>query len=227
MIWAHDITKAYNNSPQVIVLKGVNLSIAPGEFVAINGRSGSGKTTLLNILGALDHPTSGRVIVDGEDIDNLNSKEKADFRRTKIGFIFQLFHLIPHLTILENVMLPLQPYRRKLVFNLEERARELIDWVGLAQRSSDFPNYLSGGEQQRVAIARALINHPKVILADEPTGNLDPETGNGILSLLNRFSREQGITVLLVTHDNEISKLAQRILYLEFGKIIEKRIPEC
>ena len=224
MICTEEITKIYNNHSKAAVLDGVNLHIAPGELVAINGRSGSGKTTLLNILGALDHPTSGRVIIDGVDVNKLNSQEKADFRRMKVGFIFQLFYLIPQLTILENVMIPLQPYRRKLPFDLENRASEIIEWVGLSEYTSKFPNYLSGGEQQRVAIARALINQPKIILADEPTGSLDPETGRGIVELLEKFNREQGITILLVTHNPEMSKIAHRNLYLNHGKIVDQLV---
>lgn len=220
MIEAKKITKAYPFRPDVLVLNDVSFRINKGENVAIVGRSGSGKTTLLNMIGTLDKPSGGSVTINGTDIYRMSEEEKADFRRNEIGFVFQLFHLIPQYTILENVMMPLKPYQRKITFDLRKRAREVINWVGLAQRMDAFPDTLSGGEQQRVALARALVNHPKIILADEPTGNLDADTGSGIIQLLQRIKQEEGITIMMVTHNEEIAHDADRILRLQDGQIL-------
>ncbi len=219
IVTTENLTKVYGDGAEARALDGVSLEVGDGEFLAIIGPSGSGKTTLLNLIGTLDHPTSGRVVVDGVDINTLRGNALADFRRQKIGFIFQLFNLVPMLTALENVMLPLLPYRRGLSFNLKERAQELLGVVGLGERLHRLPGQLSGGEQQRVAIARALVNHPKVILADEPTGNVDSKAGQEIVDLLRRLNRELGLTVVLVTHDVALAAQADRMVHLHDGKL--------
>ncbi len=220
MITTENLTKIYTDGAPVRALDDVTLEIAAGEFVAITGPSGSGKSTLLNLIGTLDRPTSGRVVVDGVDVGTLRGNALADFRRERIGFVFQMFHLVPTLTALENVMLPLVPYRRGLKFRLEERARELLEAVGLGDRLHHLPGQLSGGEQQRVAVARALINTPKVILADEPTGNLDSQAGAEIVALLRQLNRERGVTVLVATHNEAVAQAADRILRLRDGRLV-------
>ena len=197
------------------VLQDVNLQIQRGEFVAITGQSGSGKTTLLALLGALDIPDTGEIWVDGMAVHKLRGVAAADFRREKIGFVFQLFYLLPNLTALENVMAPLLPYRRQLKFDLKQRAQELLERVGLASRLGHSPGRLSGGEQQRVAIARALINRPSVLLADEPTGNLDPATGAEVLEILRELQKVGSQTLIIVTHDPKIAELADRNIHLK------------
>ena len=197
------------------VLHDVNLSVQQGEFVAITGPSGSGKTTLLALLGALDTPDSGEIWLHDHAVHKLRGVAAADFRREQVGFVFQLFYLLPNLTALENVMAPLLPYRRKLDFDLKERAKELLERVGLAGRMGHAPARLSGGEQQRVAIARSLINHPKVLLADEPTGNLDPHTGVEVLDVLRELQRAGSQTLIMVTHDPQVAALADRRIHLE------------
>jgi ABC-type lipoprotein export system ATPase subunit len=219
IVTTENLTKVYGDGAEARALDGVSLKVGDGEFLAITGPSGSGKTTLLNLIGTLDHPTSGRVVVDGADVNTLRGDALADFRRQKIGFIFQLFNLVPMLTALENVMLPLLPYRRGLSFNLKERAQELLGVVGLGGRLHRLPGQLSGGEQQRVAIARALVNHPKVILADEPTGNVDSKAGQEIVGLLRRLNRELGLTVVLVTHDAALATQADRMVALRDGRL--------
>ncbi|HNS52702.1 MAG TPA: ABC transporter ATP-binding protein [Anaerolineae bacterium] len=219
IVATENLTKVYGDGAEARALDGVSLEVGDGEFLAITGPSGSGKTTLLNLIGTLDRPTSGRVAVDGVDINTLRGNALADFRRQKIGFICQLFNLVPMLTALENVMLPLLPYRRGLPFNLKERAQELLEVVGLGERLHHLPGQLSGGEQQRVAIARALVNHPKVILADEPTGNVDSKTGQEIVGLLRQLNRELGLTVVLVSHDAALAAQADRMVALRDGRL--------
>lgn len=216
------LIKEYGDGTSVRVLDDVSISIASGEFVAIRGPSGSGKSTLLNLIGTLDNPTSGRVVIDGMDIGTLNGDALADFRRAKIGFVFQLFNLVPTLNALENVILPLLPYRRSLKFNLEGRGRELLTRMRLDGRLHHLPGQLSGGEQQRVAIARALINSPSLILADEPTGNLDTKIGEEIVRLLRQLNQEQGLTLVLVTHDATVASQADRIIHLQDGRLLEE-----
>ena len=200
---------------QLQVLHDVNLSVQQGEFVAITGPSGSGKTTLLALLGALDTPDSGEIWLHEHAVHKLRGVAAADFRREQVGFVFQLFYLLPNLTALENVMAPLLPYRRTLDFDLKERAKELLERVGLAGRMGHAPARLSGGEQQRVAIARSLINRPKVLLADEPTGNLDPHTGVEVLDVLRELQRAGSQTLIMVTHDPQVAALADRRIHLE------------
>ena len=210
------LTKSYAvPNGKLTVLRDVELQVRRGEFVAITGQSGSGKTTLLALLGALDIPDSGEIWLDDIAVHRLQGPAAADFRRQKIGFVFQLFYLLPNLTALENVMAPLLPYRRKLDFDLRQRARELLESVGLGDRMGHPPARLSGGEQQRVAIARALINRPAVLLADEPTGNLDPHTGVEVLDVLREQQRMGNQTLIMVTHDPQIAETADRRIHLE------------
>jgi ABC-type lipoprotein export system ATPase subunit len=213
---AEKLTKSYTiPNGKLTVLRDVELEVRRGEFVAITGQSGSGKTTLLALLGALDIPDSGEIWLDDIAVHRLQGPAAADFRRQKIGFVFQLFYLLPNLTALENVMAPLLPYRRKLDFDLRQRARQLLESVGLGDRVGHPPARLSGGEQQRVAIARALINRPLVLLADEPTGNLDPHTGVEVLDVLREQQRMGNQTLIMVTHDPQIAETADRRIHLE------------
>ncbi len=205
------ISKKYGN---VTALDGVDLSVDRGEMVSIMGPSGSGKTTLLNIIGCMDKPTSGRILVDGIDVASLSQKELTRIRREKIGLIFQQFHLVPYLTALENVMLA-QYYHS--IPDAKE-AMEALEKVGLGERAKHLPSQLSGGEQQRVCIARALINYPSLILADEPTGNLDEKNELIVVDILRALHRD-GHTILIVTHDPEIGALAERSIRLEHGRV--------
>ncbi|MDQ3707037.1 MAG: ABC transporter ATP-binding protein [Chloroflexota bacterium] len=222
IVEAHALSKVYKsaNGPNVAALQDAHFNIERGEFVAIVGPSGSGKSTLLNLLGALDTPTSGRLKIDGVSIAGLSSNGLADFRRNTVGLIFQLFNLVPVLSALDNVKLPLVPYPPKK-FKLNERAQELLAEVGLANRAHHLPSQLSGGEQQRVAVARALINGPKLLLADEPTGNLDSRSGADLMQLFSKLHREQGMTVVMVTHDMAMAEYAQRLIELRDGKVVE------
>ena len=222
MIATKGLTKIYGDGTEVRALHDVSLTVNSGEFVAIMGPSGSGKSTLLNLIGTLDSPTSGIVRVNNVDVGTLSGNALADFRRQTIGFIFQLFNLIPTLTALENVMLPLIPYQRRLPFKLQERARELLEAVGLGQRLSHLPGQLSGGEQQRVAIARALVNEPRIILADEPTGNVDTKAGDEVMELLKRVREEWDQTVVVVTHSPRVAAYADRAYFLKDGSIVDE-----
>jgi ABC-type lipoprotein export system ATPase subunit len=222
MIRVEHLAKSYPSGAVVNALRGVSFAVNRGEFAIIMGPSGSGKSTLLNLIGTLDRPTDGRLEVDGVEPNKLSGDKLADFRRNKVGFVFQLFNLIPELTALENVMMPLLPYRRRLRFDLQARARELLGAVGLGVRADQLPGQLSGGEQQRVAIARALVNEPPVVLADEPTGNLDTKASHEVTELLTRLSRDQRTTVLLVTHNPEVASLGDRVLFLRDGQLLEE-----
>ncbi len=222
MIKIYNITKTYNKgTTKVEALKNVNFSIENGEMVALMGASGSGKSTLLNLIGGLDKCDSGSISIDEENISALNAQKLADFRRDKIGFIFQQFNLIPTLSVIENVMLPLLPIKMKKD-KCYQAAIEVIEKVGLHIRGKHLPRELSGGEQQRVAIARALINKPKIILADEPTGDLDSKTGEKILDLLMTLNKKEKVTIIYATHNNEIAELTERRITLEDGKIIKE-----
>ncbi len=220
IIRAENLRKVYEAGVPVKALRGVSLTVESGEFVAVQGPSGSGKSTLLHLLGTLDTPTSGRLWLLDTEVSTLRGDALADFRREHIGFVFQMFYLIPEMTALENVMLPLLPYRRKAGFDVEARARELLARVGLAERTDHLPGQLSGGEQQRVALARALLNHPSLLLADEPTGNLDTAAGEEVLALLTEMQQETGLTVVLVTHDDDIAARAGRIIRLRDGQVV-------
>ncbi|HLG65316.1 MAG TPA: ABC transporter ATP-binding protein [Ktedonosporobacter sp.] len=200
------------------ILRDINVQVQRGEFVAITGPSGSGKTTLLALLGGLDVPDAGEIWLDGIAVHQLRGAAAADFRRQKVGFVFQLFYLLPTMTALENVMAPLLPYRRQLDFDLKQRAQELLERVGLGGRLSHPPARLSGGEQQRVAIARALINQPTLLLADEPTGNLDPSNGAQVMELLRELQRTGKQTLIMVTHDPALAALADRCIQIGAGQ---------
>lgn len=200
------------------VLKGIDIAIKKGERVGIMGPSGSGKSTLLNMVGALDRPTHGHVLVDGIDISTLNDNELARLRGKKIGFVFQFFYLIPSITALDNVILPMTFSGKKD----ERRARELLKLVGLEKRMHHKPSQLSGGERQRVAIARALANNPEVLLADEPTGNLDSKSGGEIIKLLFKLNKENDLTLIIVTHDEGICSKMERNIYIKDGEIIRR-----
>jgi len=213
-----NVSKTYNAGSQPLhVLKKVNLEIEKGDFIAIMGPSGSGKSTLMHIAGCLDTPTSGKVIFENKDISKLSEAELAQIRNKKIGFVFQTFNLIPRTTTLDNVQLPLI-YAGVEAEKRKTRARETLEQLGLKERAFHFPNQLSGGEQQRTAIARALINKPSIILADEPTGNLDSKTGKEIIDIFKKLNKE-GNTVVLVTHDEQIAKNARKIIRIYDGEI--------
>ncbi len=201
------------------VLRGASLTVAAGEFVSVRGRSGSGKSTLLNLLAGLDRPTHGEIFVGGVCLSCLTSSQLTRFRRDSLGFVFQFFNLIPSLTVTENVLLPAELAGIQAV-EAQRRARSLLERVGLADRGPSFPDRLSGGEQQRVALARALINEPRLILADEPTGNLDRATGEDVMAMLMRLAREKGTTLLVATHSRRVASLADRHFSLEDGKFM-------
>ena len=214
-----DLKKYYGDEPNITkALDGVSLSIEPGEFVAIIGTSGSGKSTLLNMMGGLDVPTSGKVIVDGKDLSTLNEEHLAIFRRRKIGFVFQNYNLVPVLNVYENITLPVE-----LDGDTVDKAfmDDVVRMLVLDDKLSNMPNNLSGGQQQRVAIARALVSKPAIVLADEPTGNLDSRTSNDVLGLMKVTSQKFHQTLVMITHNNEIAQLADRIIRIEDGKISE------
>jgi putative ABC transport system ATP-binding protein len=203
---------------EVHALRGVSLTIKEGEFVAIMGASGSGKSTTMNIIGCLDRPTRGTYILDGQDVSEMSKDERADVRSQKLGFVFQGFNLLSRTSALENVELPML-YAGLDTRERHKRASEALTAVGLAGREQNHPNQLSGGQQQRVAIARALVNHPALILADEPTGNLDSRTSIEVMEIFQRLNREQGITLVLVTHESDIAEYAKRVVVFKDGKI--------
>ena len=219
-----NVVKVYRlgEGVEVPALRGVSLKIDKGEFVSVQGPSGSGKTTFLNMIGGLDKPTEGRVIIDGVDITNLGEKELAHFRREKIGFIFQTYNLVPLLTALENVELPMMLSGKFSESEVRRRAEELLALVGLEERMHHRPTQLSGGEQQRVAIARALANEPAIILADEPTGNLDQVSGQRIINLMKNLNETLNQTFIIVTHDPMVAEQTERKFYLVDGKIYNK-----
>jgi putative ABC transport system ATP-binding protein len=215
-IQTEDLTKTYG---AIEVIKGVSLAVPKGQFAAIVGKSGSGKSTLLGIISGLEAPDSGRVLVNGVDIFALDDGGMAETRRRQFGIVFQSFNLVPALTALENVLLPVVFDDKLSAADYEARANDLLAQVGMSERSSHRPGALSGGEQQRVAIARALINQPAILLADEPTGNLDETTAAGIFDLLTGLCRDIGTTLLMVTHDMDIAARADRIIEIKNGKV--------
>ena len=215
-----ELAKHYRQGRNVVrALDGVTLQIGRGEFVSVVGRSGSGKTTLLDLIGLLLRPTSGTVLVDGDDTARLNDGQRADLRGQRIGFIFQEFNLLPALNVLENVMLPLR-YTRSQVGNGRARALELLEAVDLSDRIRHRPDELSGGQQQRVAIARALINRPAMVLGDEPTGSVDTQTSQELVGLMRGLNREEQVTFVIVTHDLELAARADRMIRLKDGRVI-------
>ena len=222
ILQARNLVKIYGSGENAVhALDGVNLSVEKGEFVAIVGTSGSGKSTLLHMLGGLDRPTDGSVIVDGKDIFSLKDEALTIFRRRKIGFVFQSYNLVPVLNVYENIVLPMELDGKKIN---KEFVKQIVETLGLEGRLDALPNQLSGGQQQRVAIARALAAAPAIILADEPTGNLDSKTSQDVLSLLKVTSRKFAQTIVMITHNEEISQMADRIIRIEDGKIVTRGV---
>src|SRR5258708_213345 len=227
LIRLENICKSYRRGNlEIPVLQGVSLTIQRGELVALVGVSGSGKSTLMNILGCLDHPTSGRYWLDGQEISSVSADERASFRNTKIGFVFQNFNLLPRTSALLNARMPLD-YSPAHPSDADSRrhAETMLQIVGLADRMDHEPAALSGGQQQRVAIARSLINRPQLLLADEPTGNLDSRTTEDVLQMLQRLNAEEGLTIIIVTHDEGVARHAQRIIRMKDGVIVEEGPP--
>ena len=219
MIEAVNLTKSFKmEGLELTVFKGVNLTIARGEMLAIVGASGAGKSTLLHILGTLDRPSSGTVLFEGQDLFTLSDQKQAEFRNRRIGFVFQFHHLLPEFSALENVCLPAYIQNRSAQ-DVRGEAISLLKDVGLEHRLTHKPGELSGGEQQRVAVARALIQHPNLVLADEPTGNLDTHTGDALFALMRTLNRSRGITFVIVTHNEKLSAQADRIIHMEDGQI--------
>src|SRR6476661_4933232 len=226
VIDVRDLHKVYDSGEvSVHALKGVSLEIREGEFVAIMGTSGSGKSTLMNILGCLDRPTSGTYMLDGIDVSELDKDARAEIRNSKIGFVFQGYNLLRRTSAIENVELPLL-YAGAPPAERVDRSRRALAMVGLAHREDSYPNQLSGGQQQRVAIARALVNNPSLVLADEPTGNLDSRTSVEVMSVFQQLNREQGITIVLVTHEPDIAQYAERIIVVRDGLITSDELVE-
>ena len=217
---AEKLTKVYGtDATQVHALRGVDLSIQKGEFVAVVGTSGSGKSTLLHMLGGLDRPTGGKVTIDGKDISRLKDEELTIFRRRKIGFVFQAFNLVPVLNVYENIVMPIELDGEKAD---QAFVKQVVETLGISDRLQALPNQLSGGQQQRVAIARALVSKPAILLADEPTGNLDSKTSQDVLGLLKITSQKFSQTVVMITHNEEIAQLADRIIHTEDGQIVTR-----
>ena len=213
-----ELKKYYGTKPNITkALDGVNLSVEQGEFVAIVGTSGSGKSTLLHIIGGLDNPTSGQVIVDGQNLSHMTDEELTIFRRRNIGFVFQQYNLVPMLNVWENIVLPVKLDGKKIE---KDYVNEIIDTLGIRTKLENLPSALSGGQQQRVAIARALAAKPAILLADEPTGNLDSKTSQDVLGLLKVTSKRFHQTIVMITHNEEIAQMADRILQIEDGKIV-------
>jgi putative ABC transport system ATP-binding protein len=224
IIEARNITKTYTiGDREIRVLDEVSLSVSAGEFLVVAGSSGSGKTTLLSLLSGLDKPSSGRVLLEDRDITDTSEDDLAPLRNETIGFVFQSFHLVPSLTALENVMFPAEIKHDP---RAHAKAAELLKRIGMQKRSANFPHQLSGGEMQRVAMCRAVINHPKIIFADEPTGNLDSENGQAVLDLLLEFQRERQTTLVLITHSLNIAEMADRVIVLKDGRITNSAKPE-
>lgn len=223
MIKLEHICKDYQvGEKSVRVLDDISLEIKEGEYVGILGSSGSGKSTLMHIIGLLDVPSEGKILVDGKNVAHMKDNQISNLRNRYVGFVFQQFNLIEKLSVLDNVLLPAQYARGGLNFDTRKWAEELLERFGLSHRAEYFPNKISGGQQQRVAIARALIMKPKLILADEPTGNLDTKTGNEILELIEELNKDLGVTVVLVTHEADVAARTKRKIYLQDGKMVKK-----
>lgn len=224
LIRVENLTKIYHmGEVEVVALRGVSFKVSSGDFLAIMGPSGSGKSTLMNIIGCLDKPTSGNYLLEGTEVSKLDKRQLAYVRNKKIGFVFQMFNLLPRTTALENVELPLL-YSNITARNRRRLAEESLTLVGLSGRETHYTSQLSGGEQQRAAIARALVNSPSIILADEPTGNVDSQSGAEIMEIFKSLNQEKKITILLVTHDLEISRSAKRMILFRDGEIIKEQI---
>jgi lipoprotein-releasing system ATP-binding protein len=227
MLVADNLTKSYRRHADAVkVLQGLNLAVAAGEFLSIVGASGSGKSTLLHLLGTLDAPDVGAIYLDGRRIDNLRGRDRDQLRNKTFGFIFQFYHLLPELTALDNVLMPAYIAHSTLGWwqsrrQWRKRAAELLERVGLSHRARHRPRELSGGEMQRAAVARALLSRPRVLLADEPTGNLDVETGGEIVRLLRELNRDDGVTVVMVTHNLEIAAVTDRVVRMSHGQVVE------
>ncbi|WP_188454040.1 ABC transporter ATP-binding protein [Virgibacillus oceani] len=214
-----DVNKSYEGDGVAThAVQDIDLMFHKGEFIAMVGPSGSGKSTLLSLIGTLDKPTTGEILYDGKKMSKMKKKEIADFRFEHIGFVFQQFHLLPTLTALENVMTPL--FARKVPYHKTDRAKEVLTQVGLKDKFNSLPSQLSGGQQQRVAIARALVHEPDWLLADEPTGNLDTETGDTIFELIQKLNKEKGCGVIFVTHDQKLAEKAERVIDMQDGRVL-------
>lgn len=223
-IVAHKLEKQYALGKEtVFALKGVDLEIEKGEMIAIMGRSGSGKSTLLQLIGGLDSPTRGTITVDGVDLSSMNDHDRSMYRNNTVGFVFQFFYLQPYLTVSENVQIPLI-FRGEPIESRERKAEEALKSVGLEEMARRLPNQLSGGQMQRVAIARAIVHEPQILLADEPTGNLDEKTGEEIMTLLKNLNREHHTTLIIVTHDSDLAAHASRVITVANGVISTKPI---
>jgi len=223
MIKLENVSKAYIlGEDKVGAVKNVNLTIKEKEFIGIMGTSGSGKSTLMHLIGLLEQPTSGKILLNDKDISKLSDDELSKIRNKTVGFVFQSFNLINRFTVLENILLPTKYSKDPLKFDANKKAEELLHKFGIYERRNFFPNKISGGQQQRVAIARALIMGPKIILADEPTGNLDSKTGDEILDILGNLNKEFGVTVILVTHEHDIAAKTKRQIYIKDGEVVEK-----
>ncbi len=223
MIKLENVSKTYElGEENVGAVKNVNLTIKEKEFIGIMGTSGSGKSTLMHMIGLLEKPTSGKVMINGRDVSKLSDDELSKIRNKEVGFVFQSFNLIPRFTVLENVLLPTRYAKETLKFDATEKAEELLNKFGILDRKDFYPNKISGGQQQRVAIARALIMNPKIILADEPTGNLDSKTGDEILDILSNLNKEFGVTVVLVTHEHDIAAKTKRQVFIKDGQVVER-----
>ncbi len=222
MIKLQNVYKDYDVDLEVVypAIRGISLTIDKGEFTAIMGPSGSGKSTLMHIIGLLDKPTKGKVFIEGKDISRLSDNDLSALRNEFVGFVFQQFNLINKLTVLENVMLPTVYTKKKLKFNPKEKALDILKRVGLEEKANSYPNKISGGQQQRVAIARALVMSPQLILADEPTGNVDTKTGDEIMKILKELNKKDKMTVVIVTHEADIAAQARKIIKVRDGQIV-------
>jgi putative ABC transport system ATP-binding protein len=223
MIKLQNVCKSYYlGDTEVKAVCNINLEIKDKEYIGILGSSGSGKSTLMYLIGLLEHPTSGNVFLDGKDVSKLPDEELSKIRNRNIGFVFQSFNLINKYTVLENILLPTRYAKESLDFDPYKRAEELLNNFGISERRNFFPNKISGGQQQRVAIARALIMKPKVILADEPTGNLDSKTGDEILKIMERLNKDFGVTVILVTHEKDVAERTKKKIYIKDGELVKR-----